>query len=62
MTEETANLAKDKGFHKDDDNDMIKLFKSEAKSSINMARLDKEIKENCKELHVDSSKYFGLKN
>lgn len=34
-------LPKIKGFHTDDDNDTIKLFKSHAKSSINMTGLDK---------------------
>lgn len=41
MTKEIANFAKYKGFHKDDDSNIIKLFKSDAKSSINMTGLDK---------------------
>lgn len=36
MTMEIANLAKDEGFHKDDESDIVKLFKSDAKSSIHM--------------------------
>lgn len=60
LTKKIINLAKDEGFHEDDNNDTGKIFKSHAKPSTNTTGLDKlsEFLKSVQNDDVGPSKYY----